>query len=36
MIISKHYPFQKVSDQWFFWNWKNAYAEIHTENNVVS
>ena len=34
VIISKHYPFQKVSDQWFFWNWNSWYAEIHAENMV--
>ena len=34
MIISKHYPFQKVSDQWFLWNLKDGVCKINAKTTV--
>ena len=34
MIISKHYPFQKVSDQCFFLNFKKSVCENHAKITV--
>ena len=35
MIISKHYPFQKVSDQYFSWKLKNRVSVVSTNRDIT-